>query len=107
VWAHPLPGGEPLRVGFGGVPIGHRIVGYTATDYVVGRHLAGGPVDLAIEVDGVVRHRLTHRDADGWRRFEVTSGGRAGGRADVAFVVSAPRHEGRHFCFAAQIREPR
>ncbi len=106
IWAHPLPDGESLRITFVGVPRGDRIVGHAATDYVVGRHLGTETVDLAIEVDGNVQHRLTHRDVDGWQRFELDLG-RGSARIDLTFVISATTHEGRHFCFQAQSRERR
>jgi hypothetical protein len=108
VWAHPLSRGRVLRLHYPRVPRGRTLEGHTATDYVVGRHCGQAPVDLAVEIDGEVVLNVQHHDCGGWTSWqdfsvEVPDGP---GTADVAFLVSAPDPEGRHFCFQAQMRSP-
>jgi hypothetical protein len=103
IWAHPLPRGKALRIELSDVPRGSALEGHTATDYVVGRHCGPAPVDLAIEVDGQILSRIEHHDCDGWSPFAVDIPP-GSGPVDVAFIVTAPDPDRRHFCFQAEMR---
>lgn len=106
IWAHPLPDQRQLVIRFDDVARGQRIVGHHATDYVVGRHEGPEPTNFSVEVDGERILSLEHHDRDSWRRFEIEVP-EGDGTADVSFIVDAPRFEDRHFCFQAQMRNPR
>lgn len=104
IWSHPFQHGQ-IVTRFTGVPLGDRIVGHTGMYWIIERNLAGAPIDLEVAVDGDVVGHVTHRDGDGWSRFEMPLGAHArAARAEVEFRVSSSNYADRHFCFQADSR---
>lgn len=104
LWSHPPRAGE-IVTRFAGVPLGATIEGHAGMYWIIERERKGAPVTLAVRVDGEEVGRVTHLDGDGWRRFEIPLGPRAGRpSAVVEFGVSTPDHLHRHFCFEATSR---
>lgn len=104
IWSHPFQRGQ-IVTRFSGVPLGDRIVGHSGMYWIIERNLAGAPIDLEVAVDGDVIGRVTHRDGDGWSRFELPLGAHArAAAAEVEFRVSSPDYRDRHFCFQADTR---
>jgi hypothetical protein len=73
--------------------------------WVVERERAGAPVQIELRVDGERVGAATHRDGDGWAKFEIPLGGHAGkDAAEVEIAISSPDNRHRHFCFEADTR---
>ncbi len=106
IWAHPPRRGE-LVIRFPAAPLGTRIVGHGGMYWMIERGRAGAPIDLAVSVDGDPIGVVTHRDGDGWARFELGLGEHAGRRGAVRFAVSSSDWQDRHFCFEARSLEDR
>ncbi|HMI94376.1 MAG TPA: hypothetical protein VK509_23550, partial [Polyangiales bacterium] len=95
----------PLRVSFSDVPLGQRLVFYGGLYYEDERMRHGADVHARVlaVASGATRELLhmTHRDGDGWKRIEVSTGG---GRAQVMVEVSSRDASKRTFCWAASTR---
>jgi len=103
LWQHP-PGIEPMVATFRDVPLGERLVLYGGLYYEHERKLEGGPIDVAIHIDGEAVGQMQHRDGDGWKRMEVSTPGEPGATGTVSIAVSAPRPHLRTFCWTATTR---
>lgn len=104
IWAHPPESGRRV-VRFPAVPVGQRIVGHLGMYWMIERERAGAPVSLEVRVDGEPVGTVTHEDGDGWERFELPLGDKAGREAaSVEFEVSTPDFMHRHICFQAETR---
>jgi hypothetical protein len=97
------------------VPLGRTLVGYSGIHSFYARKTCDaapscgdGGVEMSVRVGQGAPLRITHRNHDGWRRFELpTPGASAGGspiRAPVRIEISSVHHEDRRFCFAAETR---
>ena len=106
VWQHPA-GAEPVRTTYRDVPLGERLVLYAGLWWEHERTMDGGPVDVAVRVDGREIGRLVHRDGDGWKRMEASiPEALRGGRGTIDVEVSAPNPHLRTLCWAATTRGP-
>lgn len=106
VWQHPQ-GAEPVRATYRDVPLGERVVLYAGLWWEHERTRDGGPVDVAVRVDGREIGRLVHRDGDGWKRMEAAiPEALRGGRGTIDVEVSAPNPHVRTLCWAATTRGP-
>jgi hypothetical protein len=102
-WAHPSNRGT-LELHFDAVPIGSAIVGHGALPYFFEREWRGAPIELEVVVGGKSLGTWTHRDGEGWKRFEFATGELAGQKLPVDFRVRARRVRERQFCFQASVR---
>jgi hypothetical protein len=103
IWAHPFDGGA-MVLGFQNVPLGSVIRGHGALPWHLERDETGGPVTLVVRAANRELGRFEHRDGEGWKPFEFSTGDLAGQSAEVEFEVTAERSNGRQFCFEADTR---
>lgn len=89
----------PTRVVFSKVPPASRLVVHAGHYLRDERTLDSPPVQLNVFVDGELAGQMTHRDGDGWKRFEVALDKQ--GDAEIAFEVLSPSRE-QNFCWAAK-----
>ncbi len=95
---------QTVRVTYGRVALGSKIVGYVGLADVFTRRDHRQPAELAIEVNGRPAAQLRFGVDDGWVRFEVETE-----PTDAATVTFAARAVGakahnRLVCFAAEAR---
>lgn len=103
VWAHPVAGG-PLVIRFAEVPLGRVIRGYSGLPWTLERERKGRPVTLQVRAGGRDLGATEHRDGDGWKPFELSTGELAGRRVDVEIRVRSETVRHRQFCFQADTR---
>lgn len=103
MWAHPSHRGT-LELQFDSVPIGSTIVGYGALPYFFERESRGAPVELEVLVGAKSLGTWTHRDGEGWKRFEFATVELRGQSQPVVFRVKARHVRERQFCFQASVR---
>jgi hypothetical protein len=101
----PADGGLVTKIEFPEAKLGATLVGYTGLSDYYSRKSADGPVDFAVFVDGVRALAITHRQYEGWRRFEVDTRNWAGGTHLVRFEVSSPLPAWRTFGFHVEARK--
>jgi len=107
IWNHPL-GLEPIAVRFRDVPLGTELVLHGGIYWDHERYRRGGPVHIAVRVNGEEVGAMTHRDGDGFKRMvSLTRPAGAVGpqRGDVTFLVTAPEPHHRTFCWSATTRD--
>jgi hypothetical protein len=97
----PVDGARTTAVTFDGAALGTTLVGYTGLSDYFSRKNADGPVTFRVLVDGAEALRVTHGNADGWRRFALPT---SPGAHQVRFEVSAPEPAWRTFGFHAEAR---
>lgn len=102
VWQHPAHG-EPISTTYRDVELPGRIVLHGGIYAEHERKRVHGPVHARVLVDGVEVGRMEHRDGDGWKRLEASTGL---GRGNVTIEVTAPDPNMRTFCWAASLRGP-
>ena len=90
------------RVEFRDVGLGSKLVGYTGLHDYYSRKNGDGTVDFRVFVDDKPALQITHKNDDGWRRFEIAT---TPGRHDVRFEIAAPNPAWRTFGFHAEARE--
>lgn len=103
LWAHPTRSGV-LTLSFDSVPIGSSIHGHGAMPYFFSRESRGTPIIVSIWVGGEELGRVTHRDGEGWKPFEVSTERFRGQTLPVEFRVQSRRDSKRQFCFQAEMR---
>lgn len=104
VWQHPA-GAEPIRARFEAVPLGDRIVLYASLWWEHERTMEGGPVDIALSVEGQQLATLSHRDGDGRARLDVELPPALRGRVGtVDLSVSSLTPNLRTLCWSATTR---
>jgi hypothetical protein len=103
IWAHPSNRGA-LEIHYEDVPLGAVIVGYGALPYFFERESRGTPIELELAVGGEAVGTWTHRDGEGWKRFEFSTASFAGQRRSVDFRVRSRQLRSRQFCFQASAR---
>lgn len=103
IWAHPFDGGA-MVARFENVPLASVIRGHGSLPWHLERDETGGLVTLVVRAQNRELGRLEHRDGEGWKAFEFSTGDLAGQSADVEFEVTAERANGRQFCFEADTR---
>lgn len=103
LWAQPIEGAT-LSIRWDGVPVGRVVRGYGTLPFWVERERKGSPITMDVVVGGDTIGRYVHRDGDGWKRFEFSTGGHAGSQTSVEFHVSAERAYTRQLCFQADTR---
>lgn len=103
IWAHPFDGGA-LVARFENVPLARVIRGHGALPWHLERDETGGLVTLTVRAANRELGRFEHRDGEGWKAFEFSTGDLAGQNVDVEFEVTTERSAGRQFCFEADTR---
>jgi hypothetical protein len=101
----PATDGKITRLEFLDVPLGHHLIGYTGIHDYYSRKNSDAPVELALFIDGGEKLRVTTRNQDAWRRFDVDTSALAGTRHTIRFEVSAAHAAWRTFGFHAEARE--
>jgi hypothetical protein len=89
---------------FKNVPLAGVIRGHGALPWHLERDETGGLVTLVVRAQNRELGRFEHRDGEGWKAFEFSTGDLAGQNADVEFEVTAEKSAGRQFCFEADTR---
>lgn len=102
LWAEPSNGTLVIR--FPSVPLGRVVRGYGTLPWWTEREKRGAPVDMEVLVAGEVVGRYVHRDGDGWKPFEFSTGTHEGTQGAVEFRVRSARPSQRQFCFQADTR---
>ena len=107
VWQHPAEAGSSVVTTFEDVPLGARLVLHAGLYYEHERMREHPPFELRVHVNGREVGHMTHRDGDGWKRLEASTG-EAGSdptrRGQVQIEVSADNPHLRSVCWAADIR---
>jgi hypothetical protein len=103
VWHHPQ-GSEPVAVRFADVPLGDELMFYGGIYYEHERMRQGGPVEVAMFVDGEQRGHMVHTDGEGWKRQRIPTGAPPGKRGELRIEVRAKDPRQRSFCWAASTR---
>ncbi len=110
IWAHPFSAGEKV-LRFEDVPLegATRLVGHHGMYSIVERLPGGADTELQVRLDEVPIGSATHRDGDGWSRFEIAlpappPGAPADRRGVLELVISTQDDEHRHLCVEASLR---
>jgi hypothetical protein len=103
IWAHPFDGGA-LVARFQNVPLGSVIRGHGSLPWHLEQNEKGGLVTLTVTAGNRELGKLEHRDGEGWKLFELSTGDLAGQTTDVEFAVTTEKSAGRQFCFEADTR---
>jgi hypothetical protein len=103
IYAPPVGGSAVLRIQFVDVEFGRSLHGYQAISWDAAR-FDSPPVTLVLKVEGRTLARLTERDADGWKPFEIDTSDLAGQKGDLVAEVSASSSSHRQYCFQADTR---
>jgi hypothetical protein len=103
IWTHPSEEG-PISIGFAEVPHGRTLLVHTGLTPPAARAADGGPVTLAVEVDGRVLQRVVQDNRSGFFPTALTLEALPDRPHQVTFRVSAPRAGMRHFCWTAEVR---
>jgi hypothetical protein len=102
IWAQPSNGGGTL-VRYGAVPLGRVIRGHTALPYWVERWGKGKPITMVVRVGETTVGEVVHKDAEGWKQFELSTEAFAGRTLAVEFEVKTASGPQRQFCFQAEV----
>lgn len=101
----PPPGGPfPLRLVFTGVTFGDVLHGHHGLYVEAERNREGADVSLAFSVGDEVIGRVTHRDGESWKEFELPTGDLKGKKADLVAEISSAASYRRMYCFEAVTR---
>ena len=103
IWQHPA-GVDPVRVTFGGVPTGDRLVFHAGLYYRDERMEEHGPVLVRVLVDGEPVGQLLHRDGDGWLRLELDMPDAEGDTVTVTVETTADKPARRSLCWSGTVQ---
>ena len=103
LYAPPGGGSHTLRVTFANVPFGASLHGHVGIQNENERNRTGAPVTVAFRANDRVLGKITHRDGEGWKGFELSTSDLSGQRGSLIADVSSSERA-RQYCFEADTR---
>ena len=97
-------GGVSLKIRFDAIHFGKALHGHHLVSVFQEREGTGAPVTLSFSSGSKVIGRVVHRDRDWWKPFEFDTSDLAGSTGELVTEVTAPRPDGRLYCFEADTR---